>query len=218
MCSAAYALPLAQPTEFFVKTSAFANGSTIPAQYAYCAPDGQGKSKDGGNINPDIQWSGAPEGTKSYAIVVVDPDVPAKFDDANKPGVTIAKDFPRQKFYHWVLVDIPAHINLIKEGEDSAQLIKGGKPVGQMKYGLSGPNDYAKAFGGSYGGYDGPCPPWNDARLHHYHFTVYALDVETLGLSGPPTGKVAEDAIAKHTLAKAEFVGTYSQYLPLLKD
>ena len=46
---------------------------------------------------------------------------------------------------------------------------------------------------GDYFGYDGPCPPWNDALVHRYVFTLYALDVATLGLQGPFTGCAARD-------------------------
>ena len=65
-------------------------------------------------------------------------------------------------------------------------------------------------MGGVYGSYDGPCPPWNDSIVHHYHFTVYALDVETLGLSGEFGGDDVRQAIEGHVLAQAEHVGTYS--------
>ena len=65
-------------------------------------------------------------------------------------------------------------------------------------------------MGGHYGGYDGPCPPWNDSILHHYHFTVYALDVASLGLTGPFTGADAQAALSGHVLAEAAHVGTYS--------
>jgi Raf kinase inhibitor-like YbhB/YbcL family protein len=210
------ALAQAEPVALTVKVAGIEDGKPIPAQYAYCQPDGNGMSADGGNINPAISWSGAPAGTKSYAIIVVDPDVPAKFDDANKKGKTIAENYPRQNFYHWVLYDIPANVTEITEGSDSSGIIKGGKPIGQTKYGITGPNDYAKAYGGSYGGYDGPCPPWNDARLHHYHFVVYALGVPSLGLSAPLAGKLVEEAMEKHVLAKGEVVGTYTQYPALV--
>jgi Raf kinase inhibitor-like YbhB/YbcL family protein len=188
------------------------NGDKIPVNFAYCAPDGNGKTKPGGNLNPQIRWSGAPEGTKSFAVLVVDPDVPATFDDANKEGKTIAEDFPRQNFYHWVLVDIPSTISSLKQGQDSSGVRGGGKPTGKTPYGINGQNDYASFMKGTFGGYDGPCPPWNDARLHHYHFRVYALDVESLGLKEPITGKDAEEAIGKHTLAMGESVGTFSNY------
>ena len=54
--------------------------------------------------------------------------------------------------------------------------------------GVRGLNDYTKvtasndAMKGQYYGYDGPCPPWNDELVHHYHFTVYALSVKSLDL------------------------------------
>lgn len=205
----------AEPATFTLKTTAFEDGKPIPARYAYCVPDGKGRTIEGGNVNPGLRWSGAPEGTKSYALIVVDPDVPADFSVANieKP---IKEDYPRQNFYHWVLFDIPATVTSIEEGRDSQRVISGGKPIGKTAYGVTGPNDYARAYKGSYGGYDGPCPPWNDERLHHYHFIVYALDVPTLGLTGPLAGKLVEDAMKDHILAKAEIVGTYTQYPPLL--
>jgi Raf kinase inhibitor-like YbhB/YbcL family protein len=213
---ASTALANADPLTLTVKVTGIDDGQPIPAKFAYCQADGTGRSKNGGNINPEISWSSAP-GTKSFVLMVVDPDVPAKFDTANKAGKTIPENFPRQNFYHWVLFDIPANISVIEEGRDSNGIIKGGKPIGQTKYGITGPNDYARAYGGSYGGYDGPCPPWNDARLHHYHFTVYALDVPTLGLSGPLAGPLVEAAMKDHVLAKGEVVGTYTQFPALLK-
>lgn len=209
-------LVYAETPSLTVRVSGVDDNEPIPAKFAYCQPDGKGQSMDGGNINPAISWEGAPAHTKSYALIVVDPDVPAKFDDANQKGKVIAENYPRQNFYHWVLYDIPAHIASIGEGRDSNGVLKGGKPIGNVKYGITGPNDYAKAYGGSYGGYDGPCPPWNDARLHRYHFRVYALDVQTLGLSRPLDGKLVEQAMRDHIIAKGEIVGTYTQYPPLL--
>ena len=63
---------------------------------------------------------------------------------------------------------------------------------------------------GDYGGYDGPCPPWNDEIVHHYHFTVYALDVATLGLSGRFGGPEALKAMQGHILDQASWIGKYS--------
>jgi len=63
---------------------------------------------------------------------------------------------------------------------------------------------------GTYGGYDGPCPPWNDSIVHHYHFEVFALDVETLGLQGEFTGQDALEAMEGHILASTSHMGTYS--------
>ncbi|MEM8550664.1 MAG: hypothetical protein AAGF10_07725, partial [Verrucomicrobiota bacterium] len=91
-----------------------------------------------------------------------------------------------------------------------------GKPVGPVDTGITGQNSYTSWFAGdpdmegTYGNYDGPCPPWNDSILHHYHFTVYALDVATLGLTGPFTGQDALAAMDRHILASASHTGTYS--------
>ena len=63
---------------------------------------------------------------------------------------------------------------------------------------------------GDYGGYDGPCPPWNDEIVHHYHFSVYALAVPSLGLSGRFSGPDALRALNPHVLAKGTWTGTYS--------
>ena len=63
---------------------------------------------------------------------------------------------------------------------------------------------------GDYYGYDGPCPPWNDSLIHHYVFTVYALDLPSLPLAGRFTGADARRAIEGHVLAQASITGTYT--------
>lgn len=194
----------ARADEFSVTVNGIKSGQPINTKFAYCMPDGKGATQNGGNINPAINWSGAPAATKSYALIVVDPDVPTSFELANKPGKTIPADFPRRNFYHWVLVDIPSSTTGIAEGADSNGMAA--KPTGKTSYGISGHNDY----GNNQGGYNGPCPPWNDERLHHYHFTVFALDVPSLGLSGNFGGRQAEEAMKGHVLAKGEIVGTYT--------
>jgi hypothetical protein len=194
----------------------------IPPDYAFCVPSAQSHTTSGGNKNPAISWSNGPSGTQSYAIIVVDTDVPTVFDDANKEGRTIAKSLKRRNFYHMVLVDIPASKTALTSGADSAGITAKGKPPGPTPNGLRGINDYSGAMSGdmagNYGGYDGPCPPWNDSILHHYHFIVYALDVPSLGLSGNFTGVDAQAAITKHALAKGEVVGTYTQNPALMKQ
>ena len=78
-----------------------------------------------------------------------------------------------------------------------------------------GLNDYTLWFAGdadmdgNYFGYDGPCPPWNDALLHHYHFTLYAIDLARCPVDGEFTGQQVKDAIAQHVLAEARLTGTY---------
>jgi Raf kinase inhibitor-like YbhB/YbcL family protein len=192
---------------------AFANGSTIPQQYAYCIPDvGKEHKQMGQNFNPEMRWSDLPQGTQSLAILVVDPDVPQNKQDVNQEGKTLSKNLPRQDFFHMVLVDIPTSLSEIKEGQDSNGVTPQGKKPGPTPYGVRGVNDYSR----NNGGYDGPCPPWNDELVHHYHFHLYALDVKTLGLAGNFDGRVARTAIKGHILAEKEWVGTYSLFQPKL--
>ncbi|WP_227367502.1 YbhB/YbcL family Raf kinase inhibitor-like protein [Halomonas sp. M20] len=188
----------------------------IPEKFAFGVPGDGEPMATGPNRNPALTWEGAPEGTKSFAIVVVDPDVPEDASDANQPGKMLAADLKRRNFYHWVLVDIPAGTSAIEEGVASDGVTPHGKEPGPSELGLKGINSFTDFLAGdpdmegTYGGYDGPCPPWNDERIHHYHFTVYALDVETLGLNGEFTGVEAEMAIQDHVLDKATVTGTYT--------
>lgn len=200
-----------------------ANGKALPGQYAFCVPAPQGHVGLGANKNPMLSWSGAPKGTKSYAVIVVDPDVPSVPTDVNKEGKTISKRLKRVPFYHWVLIDIPASVSAIDEGADSDKVTPHGKPPGAAAVGIRGINDYTKWFAsddamkGNYGGYDGPCPPWNDTIVHHYHFKVFALDVPSLKLSGNFDGPQAMKAMRSHILAKGESVGTYVLNPTLMK-
>jgi phosphatidylethanolamine-binding protein (PEBP) family uncharacterized protein len=79
-----------------------------------------------------------------------------------------------------------------------------------------GINDFTKWFSadaqmaGRYYGYDGPAPPWNDAIVHHYVFTLYALDIQHLQVKGELTGPNVRAALAGHVLAAATLTGTYS--------
>ena len=63
---------------------------------------------------------------------------------------------------------------------------------------------------GEYLGYDGPCPPWNDALLHRYHFRIHALDVAVLDLDKGFSLADLHTAMAGHVVADSELVGTYS--------
>ncbi len=196
--------------------SSFPNNSPIPGDFAFCVPADEGHVQLAANKNPHLKWSNPPEGTKSFAVICVDPDVPSVGDDVNQEGKSVPTDLPRVDFYHWVLVDVPANVTEIAAGAVSDGVTAHGKSLGSSAYGVNGKNDYTAWFagdadmGGTYGGYDGPCPPWNDELLHHYHFRVYALDVESLSLSGEFGGAEAFAAFEGHTLAQAEWVGTYT--------
>ena len=199
-----------------ITLKSWANGAPIPRKFAFGKIPVEGRFETSDNVNPAIGWSDAPEGTKSFAVIMHDPDVPSSGEDVNQGGKTVPADLPRVDFYHWVLVNIPANLREIAEGADSLGVTPRGKTAGSRSYGQTGINSYTDWFAGDpdmsgdYGGYDGPCPPWNDSIMHHYHFTVYALDVEKLDLEGTFTGADALAAIEGHVLARACHIGIYT--------
>jgi Raf kinase inhibitor-like YbhB/YbcL family protein len=208
-----------RPRETVMKltSSSFQPDQAIPEKFAFGAPDSVLHVRLTDNHNPHLQWSGAPAQTRSFALVCVDPDVPSKPDDVNQEGKTIKADLPRVDFYHWVMVDIPASVTEIKAGECSNGIVAGGKKqLGGPAGSRQGVNDYTGWFAndadmkGAYRGYDGPCPPWNDERLHHYNFTIYALSCSRAPVDGDFTGQQALQAIKPHILAQATLTGTYS--------
>jgi hypothetical protein len=203
-------------TPFSVTIDAFANGAPIPARFAFGKPGEDGPFATSDNISPAIQWEGAPAGTRSFVLICVDPDVPSSGEDVNQAGRSVPADLPRVDFHHWLLADIPATATGLPEGAGGRGVVGGGKTTGATAHGVTGRNNYTEWFagdadmGGTYGGYDGPCPPWNDTIVHHYHFKVFALDVDSLGLEGAYTAEQLKAAMAGHVLAQAEHVGTYS--------
>lgn len=103
-----------------------------------------------------------------------------------------------------------------EEGVASQGVTPTGKPVGEVGYGRVGANSYTQWFSGdpdmagTYGGYDGPCPPWNDLLVHRYHFTVYALSGPTLDAPEGFEGPALLSAIQDVALASARHSGTYT--------
>ena len=192
-------------------------GGRINEKYAFCVPAAQGHTGPGANISPSIKWSKGPRGTKSYAIIAFDPDVPTIRDNMNKEGATLSASMPRRVFYHFLLADIPPNVTSLAEGGASNARVVHGKPATAVKVGAPGLNDYttataaSEAMKGKYYSYDGPCPPWNDEIPHHYHFTVYALSVPKLDLKGDFNGTDMMAAIKDKVLAQGELVGVYAQ-------
>jgi Raf kinase inhibitor-like YbhB/YbcL family protein len=198
-------------------STGFNEGEAIPARYAFAriAPETHIALSD--NLNPHLTWTDAPADTGSFVLLCHDPDVPSRGDDVNQEGRTVPASLPRVDFFHWVLMDIPASATEITEGRHAGGVTPRGKsgPAApdRMRHGL---NDYTGWFAGdaemagSYFGYDGPCPPWNDERLHHYVFTLYALDVPELQVDGLLDGRNVRQALVGHVLASATLIGTYS--------
>jgi Raf kinase inhibitor-like YbhB/YbcL family protein len=216
--SVALASPPAAARALKVSVDGFKSGGMIPTKYAFCAAAAQGHTTGGANISPRIAWSKGPSGTKSYAIILYDTDSPAaEREKINKEGETLTAAVPRQKFFHWVLVDIPPNVTSLPEGAESNARVLHGKPATPSKFGVRGLNDYTKvtasndAMKGQYFGYDGPCPPWNDENVHHYHFTVYALSVKTLDLPSDFDAPAALAAMKGKVLAEGRELSLYTQ-------
>ena len=198
-------------------SNSFKDGAVIPGEFAFAVEDAKNHVALSSNRNPQLAWTDAPEGTESFALIVHDPDVPSKGDDVNKEGREVPASLPRVDFYHWLLLDIPSSSKEIAAGSQSDGITPHGKrgpaAPGGVRHGI---NNYTQWFAsdpqmeGDYFGYDGPCPPWNDAIVHHYVFTLYALDVEQLAVDGELTAQNVLSAMKGHVLAEASLTGTYS--------
>jgi phosphatidylethanolamine-binding protein (PEBP) family uncharacterized protein len=125
-----------------VKVDDLKAGGMIANKYAFCAPAAQGHSQHGPNINPSISWSKGPPGTKSYALILHDPQSPAEHREMmNKEGITMTADVKRHDFFHWVLADIPPSVTSIKEGADSSAWVAHGNPATPSAASVKGLND-----------------------------------------------------------------------------
>ena len=194
-----------------VHSRSFDHGQPIPAEFALGAPGGFG-----GNRNPQLEWSAAPAGTQSFALMCIDTDAPtdgALVADATTP---IPVDHARGDFVHWVVADIPPTTTSIAAGAASDGVSRGGKPPHSDSGGRAGLNDYTgwfagdRAMAGQYFGYDGPYPPPHDLRVHRYFFRVFALDVPALDLPEAFTAADVFRAMHGHVLAEAADWGTYT--------
>jgi Raf kinase inhibitor-like YbhB/YbcL family protein len=200
-----------------LKSSSFGDGAAIPGEFAFAVINPTNHISLSNNRNPHLVWSEVPKDTKSFLLICYDSDVPSRSDDVNKEGREIPSSLPRIKFFHWILLDIPASAREIRAGSQSDGVVPHGKSGPSAPGGLRhGINDYTTWFAGDtamrgvYYGYDGPGPPWNDARVHHYIFTLYALDVSRLEVHGNLSGGNVTAAIAGHVLAEASLTGTYT--------
>lgn len=189
----------------------------IPGRCAFAAKAPFGHVRLAQNRNPQLAWSGVPAGTKSFALTAIDADAPTRPDDVNREGRSVPASLPRAEFVHWLVADLAADLREIAEGVCSAGVVAHGKsaPAGPLGC-VQGLNDYTgwfkgdAAMEGRYLGYDGPCPPWNDERVHRYTFELLALDVATLGLAPGFTVAELRRAAEGHVLARASLAGRYS--------
>jgi hypothetical protein len=135
----------------------------------------------GGNVSPALSWSGAPQGAKSFALSVYDPDAPTG-----------------SGFWHWVVFNIPPDVTSLPK--DAGSLKAGTAPKGAVQ----SRTDFGVP------GYGGPCPPQGDPP-HHYHFTIFAVDTPKLEGDENTSAAVVGFMLHFHTLAKAEIVGVYGR-------
>ncbi len=200
-----------------IDSNSFSDGERIPVEFAFAQINPGTRVSLAGNRSPHLNWTGAPEGTKSFVLICHDPDVPSRPDDVNQEGKTVPADLPRVDFFHWVLVDLPGSCIEIESGADSDGVTPKGKeqspgPYGSRR-GLNNFTDWFKgdeSMEGQYFGYDGPAPPWNDSIVHRYIFTLYALDIEHCPVEGAFGGDDVLTAIESHILDQASITGTYS--------
>ncbi|WNH48914.1 MULTISPECIES: YbhB/YbcL family Raf kinase inhibitor-like protein [Stenotrophomonas] len=188
------------------------NGEPIDSRFA--AGDANGFAA---NRNPPLAWSEVPEGTRSFALLCIDPDVPTVPETVGRADCSVPADQPRADFTHWAMADIPADLRDIAEGSCSDGFVAKGKPQPAGPAGArQGLNDFTGWFAGNpdmagqYLGYDGPYPPFNDERVHRYFFRLFALDVATLDLPTPFTAADVHKAMHGHVLAEAALHGTYT--------
>ncbi|KRG58357.1 phosphatidylethanolamine-binding protein [Stenotrophomonas koreensis] len=193
-------------------SSSFDNGQPLPVALAAGKADGFSS-----NRNPQLAWEQVPEGTASFVLLCVDPDVPTVPSMVGAEGVIIPQEQPRCDFSHWVMVDIPADVREIAEGACSDGFVVGGKQAPAGPAGArQGINDYTGWFAGdatmagTYRGYDGAYPPANDARVHRYFFRLFALDIATLPVDGDFSAAQVQAAMQGHVLAEAAIHGTYT--------
>ncbi len=209
----------------FIQTQSFSPDGLIPAEFAFAKSDPETHATLSDNRSPHLAWGDAPDGTRSFAVTCIDEDAPTVGDDVNAEGRTVAADLPRAEFAHWLMIDIPVDVSEIAAGACSDGVTPGGKqapsgPVGSRQ----GLNDYTGWFsgdaemGGSYLGYDGPAPPWNDERMHRYHFEVIALDVERLDVGEAFTLQDLRATWNGHILGRARTTGRYTQNPALMGE
>jgi Raf kinase inhibitor-like YbhB/YbcL family protein len=206
-------------------SDSFTEGGMIPPECAFAVIDPRTHVRLSSNRNPHLAWDEVPAGTQSLVILCHRcrrrrPTAPT----STRKGV-VPESLKRADFYHWALVDIPPSLKAIAEGQFSDMVTPHGKSGPNVSFLVKngtehqlrqGVNDYTSWFAtdpdmaGEYFGYDGPCPPWNDERVHTYVFTIYALDIAEFPLDGSFTCAEAREALVGHILDEAQIFGVYS--------
>ncbi len=135
----------------------------------------------GGNSSPELHWSGAPDGTKSFALTCYDPDAPTG-----------------SGFWHWLVVNVPAETTSLAlgAGDPSAGTLPAGALQTRTDFGAPG--------------YGGPCPPQGD-HPHRYLFTLFAVKEAALAVEADTMPAVVGFMLNFNTLEKASLMGLYKR-------
>ncbi len=170
--------PAAAPTSvpFSLVSSELTAGGRLELRHVF-----NGFGCTGGNVSPALSWSGAPAGTKSFALTVYDPDAPTG-----------------SGWWHWVLIDIPATTTTLAAG--AGDVTSGKAPKGSMQL----TTDFGKP------GFGGACPPAGD-KPHRYVFTLFALKVDRLGIDPSSTAAMAGFMLNANKIDKASFTVYYGR-------
>ena len=166
----------ATAAEFKLTSGEFADGDYLANEQVFAGFGCKGK-----NISPSMSWSGAPAGTKSFALMAYDPDAPTG-----------------SGWWHWVVVNIPPATNELPKGAGAADGANLPKGTLQVRTDFGAP------------GYGGPCPPQGD-HPHRYLFTVHALDLEALDVTADSSPALVGFYLNFHTLAKSSLMGLYKR-------
>jgi Raf kinase inhibitor-like YbhB/YbcL family protein len=161
---------------FTVTTPDFTPGGTIPMADVFNAFGCTGADR-----SPALSWSGAPAGTKSFAVTIFDPDAPTG-----------------SGWWHWTVFNIPPTVHHLAAGAGDAgsTLLPAGAGEGRSDFGFSH--------------YGGPCPPVGDPP-HHYEITVYAVKAAKLPLDAHASGAVVGYVLHFNTLGTARMIGRYGR-------
>jgi len=152
-----------------------AQGGLIPGRFA-----------ESNRHSPALEWEGVPEGTKSFALAITDPDLPEEFN------------FPRS-FAHWLVHDIPPDTRQLPEGASMTAAM----PAGAQELNSDFVTFKIPGFGRGYGG------PWPPDRAHRYVFTLYALKTRTLDLPRDADLAAFAAAVLPVTIDQTSFTATY---------
>lgn len=173
----ALAANMAYAAPFTLSSTDLSSAKPIDNQFVF-----SGFGCTGKNISPALQWTNPPEGTKSFAVLVHDPDAPT-----GGAG-----------WWHWLVLNLPADTRELAQGVGTAD----GKGL------ATGALQLQTDFGSP--GWGGPCPPVGD-KAHRYIFTVYALKVEKLELEANAKSALAGYMVNANALAKASFTATFGR-------